>query len=98
MIHPLLNQEFRDENVLAQPRDPVHESPDWPWVKALVLLWDFFENMVDERLIDLSDLGVVCSPCVNGETVFAGEEIFEKGHIWCLGRDIYHALEPDIFI
>ena len=64
----------------------------------LVLFRDFLEDMVDERLVDLSDLEVACSPCVDGKTVFASEETFEKGHVWCLWRDVDHALESDIFI
>ena len=83
-IRPLLNQEFGDEDVPAQPRDPVCEFPDRPRVKMSVLFWDFLDDVVDERSVDFSDLGIVCSPRVDGETVFASKEVFEKGHVWCL--------------
>jgi len=97
-IRPLLDQEFSDEDVPAQPRDPVCEFPDRPWVKMLILCWDLLEDVVDERSVDLSDLGIVCSPCVDGEAVFTSEEVFEKGHVRCLWRDVDHALESDILI
>ena len=64
----------------------------------LVLFWDFLEDVVNERSVDFSDLGVVCSPCIDGETVLASEEIFEKGHVWCLWRDVDHVLESDNLI
>lgn len=97
-IRPLLDQEFGDEDVPAQPRDPVCEFPGRPRVKISVLFWDLLEDVVDERLVDFSDLGIVCSPSVDSETVFASEEVFEKGHVWCLWRDVDHALESDILI
>lgn len=76
-IRPLLNQEFGHEDVPAQPRDPVREFPDRRWVEMPVLLWDFFDNVVNERLVDIPDAGVVCSPCIDGKTVFASEEVFK---------------------
>lgn len=54
--------------------------------------------MIDEGLVNLFDVGVVCAPCVDSETVFASEEVFEKDPVWRLRRDVDHALESDILV
>ena len=98
MVCPFLDQEFGDKDIPAQPRDSVREFPDRPWVEMSVLFWDFLEDVVDERLVDFSDVGVVRAPCIDGEAVLASEKFFEESHVRCLRRDVYHALKPDIFI
>ena len=98
VIHPFLNEELGDEDVPTQPRDPVRQPPDRPWVEFLVLLWDFFDDVVDEGLVDLFDMGVVCTPWVDGKTVFASEEVLEQGPVRCLWRYVDHTLESDILV
>ena len=98
MISPLLKEEFCDEDVPAQPSDSVRELPGRPWVELSVLLWDFLSDVINERLVDLFDVAVICTPRIDGEAVFASEEIIEEDPVWCLWGGVNHALESDILV
>lgn len=54
--------------------------------------------MVNERLVDVSDFGVIGAPRIDRETVFLGEKFLEELHVLGLETDIRHALEPNILV
>lgn len=60
--------------------------------------WNLLDDVVDERLVDLSNMRVVRAPRVDSKAVFASEEVFEEGPVWRFWRDIHHSLETDILV
>lgn len=98
MFSPFLDEELADENVPRKAGDAVAELPYWGRIDGAELVRDFLNDVIEERLVDVADGGVICTPCIDGEAVLLGEVFFKEGHVGCVGRDVDHPLEANVLI
>lgn len=59
MFSPFLDEELADENVPRKAGDAVAELPYWGRVDGAELVRDFLNDVIEERLVDVADGGVI---------------------------------------
>ena len=98
VVSPLLDKEFAEKDVARNTGDALGELPDRGRVECAVLLGDLLDDMVEEGLVDVTDVGVICTPGIDSETVLLGEEVLEESHVGSVKVDVDHSLEANILV
>ena len=98
VVSPLLDEEFAEEDVARDTSDTLRELPNGGGVEDAVLLGDLLDDMVEEGLVDVTDVGVIGSPSIYSETVLLGKEILEEGHVRSVEVNVDHSLEANVLV